>query len=339
MAVYVPCVSENASDARTSKKPAHAARGLLSTEVSSSSSSLDMVTEHDANAIATTPVESPTAEVESPVVAVNFHLIKACDSKCDFCYATFRDTVGQLSHDDARRLIDRLVAAGTRKITFAGGEPTLHRDIAGLIVHAKAAGLVTGIVTNGSRLHSLLDTAADALDWVALSVDSSDEGTQFALKRGRGDHIARTRVLAALCHQLGVRLKLNTVVTALNWQEDMSALVEEIRPDRWKVFQVLPVDGQNDGAVEPLLITSAQFAAFKQRHQHLHERACKVVFEDNDAMTNSYVMIDPLGRFYGNSNGTHCESAPILDAGVFPSLAQVGFQLDKLKERGGVYDW
>lgn len=327
MAVHVPFVSETARDACTLMKPADAAQGLLSSTLSA-----EIVTGRGATSDAVT-------KVESPVMAVNFHLIKACDSKCDFCYATFRDTFGQLSNDDARRLIDQLVAAGTRKITFAGGEPTLHRDIAGLVVHAKAAGLVTGIVTNGSRLHPLLDKAADALDWVALSADSSSEDTQWALKRGRGDHIARTRVLAARCHQLGIRLKLNTVVTALTWLEDMSALVEEVRPERWKVFQVLPVDGQNDGAVEPLLITSAQFAVFRQQHQHLHERVCKVVFEDNDAMTDSYVMIDPMGRFYGNSVGVYSQSAPILEVGVFPALEQIGFQLEKLKGRGGLYDW
>lgn len=111
-------------------------------------------------------------------------------------------------------------------------------------------------------------------------------------------HAARVRVL-------GIGLKLNTVVTALNWQEDMHALLRDLRPARWKVFQVLAIAGQNDGAVEPLLITGEQFAAFVDRHLDLEAEGLGPVAEDNDAMTDSYAMIDPLERFYGNHGGRY----------------------------------
>jgi hypothetical protein len=39
--------------------------------------------------------------------------------------------------------------------------------------------------------------------------------------------------------------KLNTVVTALNWQEEMSMLVRRVCSERWRVSQVLPMEGQN----------------------------------------------------------------------------------------------
>ncbi len=58
-----------------------------------------------------------------------------------------------------------------------------------------------------------------------------------------GDHVARSLSLFDRLHQYGIRVKLNTVVTRLNYQEDMSAFVRRVRPERWKVFQVLPVDG------------------------------------------------------------------------------------------------
>ena len=38
-----------------------------------------------------------------------------------------------------------------RKLTFAGGEPTLCPWLPELIAHAKSLGLVTMLVTNGSR--------------------------------------------------------------------------------------------------------------------------------------------------------------------------------------------
>jgi radical S-adenosyl methionine domain-containing protein 2 len=272
-------------------------------------------------------------------IAINFHLYKPCDSRCTFCFATFRDLDGHLTLDDAMRLLDRLRDAGGEKLTFAGGEPTLHPHLGPLVEHAKSLGFVTSVVTSGSRLDALLDHHARSIDWVALSVDSAIETVQRSLGRGRGDHVSRVRTLAARCHGSRVRLKVNTVVTALNCDEDMRALLLELRPVRWKAFQVLRVEGQNDGRVEPLMIPRAVFAAFVARHASLNDAGITVVPEDNAAMEDSYVMVDPLGRFYGNHEGRHRVSASILDVGVRAALEQIGYSPAKFEARGGRYAW
>ena len=42
-------------------------------------------------------------------------------------------------------------------------------------------------------------------------------------------------------------MKLNTVVCKANLDDDMSALVMELKPERWKIFEVLPVEGKTTG--------------------------------------------------------------------------------------------
>ncbi len=271
--------------------------------------------------------------------SVNFHIYKPCNEHCAFCFATFRDVEGQLPLDDVLRVVGELRRAGVHKINFAGGEPTLYRGIGTVIEHAKALGLTTSIVTNGARLDPLLDRHGASLDWVGLSADSSDEAVQQALGRGRGDHVERTILRGDLARRAGVRVKLNTVVTAATWREDMAAFVSRVAPERWKVFQVLPMKGQNDGHVEDLLVTPEQFAAFVERHQPLAAVGMAPVVEDNDAMRGSYAMIDPLGRFFGNATGEHVYSEPILEVGVAAALAQVGFSAAKFEDRGGRYAW
>lgn len=271
--------------------------------------------------------------------AVNFHLFKPCNAKCRFCFATFRDVDGRLSTPDALKLIAALRDAGIAKINFVGGEPTLHPDIGRLVAGAWNAGFVTSIVTNGYRLSKLLDQHAHALDWVGLSVDSGSEQVQAALGRGTGDHVSRAIAHAAHCRDFKIRVKLNTVVTSLTWNEDLSKLVRLIQPERWKVFQVLPIDGQNDGSVEDLLIDARQFETFLHRHRVLAKEGFAPIAEDNDAMQGSYMMIDPLGRFFGNSTGRHVTSEPILRLGVARALKQVGFVQSKFDARGGVYPW
>lgn len=238
-------------------------------------------------------------------VAVNFHIWPKCNLTCTFCYATFPQARRTLPLADALSVIDRLVEAGTEKITFVGGEPTLYPHLVEVVRHASQLGLTTCIVSNGARLQQVLDRAGDAVDWVGLSVDSADEQVQRDLGRGPGDHVGRSVVLADLIHELGIRLKLNTVVTALNWRKNMSHLVRRMQPHRWKAFQVLRIEDENAGRVEPLLISDAQFQAFVRRHAHLTGEGFPLVSESNDDIRGSYVMIDPLGRFFSNEEGCY----------------------------------
>lgn len=270
--------------------------------------------------------------------AVNFHLWKPCNYRCKFCFATFDDVPGRLTRDEARRVV-ALIAPRTDKMTFVGGEPTLCPFLGDLIDDAHGAGLTTCVVSNGERLRPLILQHAAALDWVGLSVDTADETISTQLGRGTGNHVRRSIELAELARAHGVRVKLNTVVTALTHDEDLSDLVRAIRPDRWKVFQVLPVAGQNDGKVEPLLIDAAQFQGYVARHAHLAAEGFGPIPETNADMTGSYVMIDPMGRFFDNVDGRLVYSPGILDVGVEAAFARVRWERERLVARGGLYAW
>ena len=277
--------------------------------------------------------------------SVNFHLWKPCNLRCKFCYATFNDDPflrsvrGGLVEEDARRVIDMLHREGVEKLTFVGGEPTLCPHLSSLIRTSHDLGLVNAIVTNGARLSRLLDEVSELIDWVGLSVDSADEAIQAALGRGDGNHVANSTEHFRRLHEQGIRVKLNTVVTSLNWREDMADLVRRARPERWKVFQVLPIEGQNNGSVEPLLITPDQFRAFVDRHRHLASHGITVAAESNEDMTGSYAMVDPLGRFFTNVGGRHNYSPSILDVGVAAAFNTIAFDQARFDARGGRYDW
>lgn len=277
--------------------------------------------------------------------AINLHFWKPCNYRCKFCFATFDDddalkaVRSGLGRDDCTRLIRLLREAGADKINFVGGEPTLAPFMGDLLVTAREVGLVTSLVTNGERLAALIDSHGEFIDWVGLSVDSASELVGKALGRGRGGHVARSLQLFDLMRSRGIRAKLNTTVTRLSFAEDMSSFVLQARPERWKVFQVLPVEGQNDGGVDDLLITPEQFEEFVQRHRHLRDRGIDLAIETNEDMTGSYAMIDPLGRFFSNAGGRHVYSSPILAAGVNEAFAQVQFSHERFLGRGGQYDW
>jgi radical S-adenosyl methionine domain-containing protein 2 len=294
-----------------------------------------------------------TASVSSLPPSVNFHLWEPCNMRCRFCFATFQDvkqTVlprGHLPREQALAVVEQLAAAGFDKITFAGGEPTLCPWIGELIECARQRGLTTMLVTNGSRLlvPGWLAQHGAALDWVVLSIDSADPRTHERLGRsiagqpGRALTAEHYQAAAAALRARGVRLKVNTVVTALNAEEDLSELLLALRPERWKVLQVLPVEGQNDGKVEKLLIDERTFRRFCARHQRVADSGIELVPEDNEDMTGSYAMVDPAGRFFDNTAGHHSYSRTILDVGVAAAWQDTRFEARRFAERGGVYDW
>ncbi len=291
----------------------------------------------------------PVSQPSVPVETVNFHLWQPCNMHCYFCFATFRDVrdsvlpEGHLPQRQAEHVVALLAAAGFRKITFAGGEPLLCPWIVDLVALAKDRGLTTSVVTNGSLLDDqMLKRLSPCLDWATISIDS----LRSAALRETG-RLTRGRPMLAedyrrLCDKVAaseVRLKINTVVTRANWQEDLSDFIISVAPRRWKIFQVLSIEGQNSGRVDPFLITGEEFDHFLRRHEKVASSGIPVVPESNDQMLASYAMVDPAGRFFDDVGADgHTYSEPIAEAGVAKALSQVSIFREKFLARGGLYD-
>lgn len=268
--------------------------------------------------------------------------------RCGFCFATYEDTRsllprGHLEREEVLRLIDALAEHGVEKLTFVGGEPTLCPWLDQLLRRAKDLKMVTMIVSNGTRLRQprYLEEELQALDWLTLSVDSLDHGRNVAAGRQLNGETLSSRdwlEIGARASAMGMRLKLNTVVHRFNADEDLSAFVDELRPKRWKMFQVLPVEGQNLDRFHEFEIARVDFDAFVERHREVAAHV-DIVVETNEDMRGSYAMIDPAGRFYDNVDGRHRYSKPILEVGVLPAWSQVSFHEERFRARGGDYDF
>lgn len=283
------------------------------------------------------------------VPSVNFHLWKPCNFRCKFCFATFQDEMSlyseksHLSKDEMLQIIDEIVKQKITKITFVGGEPLLCKWLPDLIRYSKQKGLTTMIVTNGYLLtDEWLDRQEGNLDWVTLSIDTIDPERQIQIGRSNGKKIitaAEYKDKIKSIKKRNIKFKLNTVVCSINVDEDFSDFVKEVSPERWKIFQVLPVEGQNDKHINDFIISDKDFQNYVERHKLLQSSGIQVVTEDNDQMRGSYLMIDPQGRLYDNVNGKHSYSESILKIGFTEASNQVEIDKEKFFERGGSYKW
>ena len=283
------------------------------------------------------------------IPSVNFHLWEPCNMRCKFCFAGFLDVKrdilpkGHLNREDCVRVVEALADVGFAKINFAGGEPTLCPWLGELLRTAKARGLATSIVTNGTRIDpERLNGVKDDLDWIALSVDTVDPAKLTATGRitPRGPMSERDYLkIADDIREGGFGLKINTVVTSVNRDEDFTGFILRARPARWKILQVLPVADQNGGAVDEFLISKRRFDEYVERSRIVEKHGIAVVPEDNAMMTGSYAMVDPAGRFFDNMAGRHAYSRPILEAGAREAMSDVSIDADRFSQRGGLYDW
>lgn len=283
------------------------------------------------------------------IPSVNFHLWEPCNMRCKFCFATFQDVKhsilpkGHLTKEEALEVVQQLAEIGFEKITFAGGEPTLCPWISDLIKAAKEAGMTTMLVSNGSKISdSFLETNKNILDWIAISIDSLNPETNIATGRALlGKTALKLDYYKSLVDRIkayGYGLKINSVISNKNFKEDMSDFISYAKPKRWKLFQVLPIVGQNDAKIDDFKITEEQFQSFIDRHQDLNGRTT-IVPESNTQMKGTYAMVDPAGRFYDNAQGKHNYSKPILEIGSRLAIQQVNYNFSKFVSRGGIYDW
>ncbi|KAI1632896.1 hypothetical protein F4809DRAFT_625510 [Biscogniauxia mediterranea] len=283
-------------------------------------------------------------------VSVNYFFSRKCNKECAFCFHTEKSSY-VASEDDMRRGLRLLREAGMRKINFAGGEPFLYPDKLAMLCRfcKEDLGLESvSIITNGTKVTKRwIEQHGRWVDVIGVSCDSFDEKTNIAIGRGTGENVTQLFRIRDWCRQLGIKFKLNTVVCTYNWQEDMADTVRQLDPFRWKAFQVLYVEGENDAEekdtrlnkrkrnAKKLLISDDQFNAFCEKHQHLE---CFIP-EPNSVMAASYLLLDEFLCFLDKGGGVVKQSQSILDVGVQKALSEVRWDQEVFNQRGGVYEW
>jgi radical S-adenosyl methionine domain-containing protein 2 len=283
-------------------------------------------------------------------VSVNYHFTRKCNKTCKFCFHTEKSS-HVATEEEMKRGLRLLKEAGMRKINFAGGEPFLYpKELRWLCQYCKEVLALesVSIISNGTKVNKKwLDKYGQFVDVMGVSCDSFDEETNELIGRGTGENVKQLFRIRDWCRKLNIKFKLNTVVCKLNWQDDMVSTIQELQPFRWKCFQVLFVEDENDASsadtaldkrkrdARDLLITTEQWQTFCEKHQHLDA----FVPESNDLMASSYLILDEYMCFLDKGKGKVKQSKSILEVGVARALEEVYFDKAAFLRRGGEYNW
>ncbi len=206
-------------------------------------------------------------------------LTDRCNLRCIYCMPaegmTFLPQGEHLTNEELLLVVRAAAQAGFRKLRLTGGEPTLRRDLVGLIGAMKATPGIEQIAmtTNALRLNKLAAPLARAgLDRVNISIDSLDED-RFA-SMTRGGRIAQIWEGIRAAEEAGMRpIKLNAVVIrGLNDGEvaDLAALTID-RPYEMRFIEVMPLTGVADVAQDGVVTSAEVRAAIEARFGALED--------------------------------------------------------------------
>jgi len=289
-------------------------------------------------------------------LVINWHITEACNYRCKYCYAKwtpphlqsnrelYRDQEGThrmlknvkefFAPTNSSNPLTQSLRWKNVRLSIAGGEPTLLRDrLYSVISDAKQLGFEISLITNGSLLDAQrMEFIAPQLSCLGISLDSPNVATNKAIGRindkGDGKSVGDIIELIRGARKANpsIKIKVNTVVNAINAHENMTDLISRIQPDRWKVLRALPVISA------ALSVTEDSFLKFVARHAMM---SSVMSVEDNTDMVESYIMIDPLGRFFQNSPGcsAYSYSSPIQEIGAEAAFSQIEFSPEKFAKR------
>lgn len=282
-------------------------------------------------------------------LVINWHITEACNYSCFFCFAKWQDkNRKEILHSDIQinLLMDELqklkallgqcssVPFGNIRLNLVGGEIFLYKNqLVSIIKAAKSKGFQISAITNGSLLDpETISVVADNFTSLGFSIDSLDTGTNLKIGRAFKNipmnvHLINQSIAAIRAKNPSIEIKINTVVNEFNKLEEFHSFIEQTKPHKWKIFKMLPVIRSENG------VSTAEFHQFLERHQNF---GSIISSEDNDEMTHSYLMVDPLGRLFQNSAGSesgYSYSRNILEHGIEAALTDIEFDKEKFRSR------
>lgn len=276
-------------------------------------------------------------------ICVNWHITEACNYHCKHCFAKWNglrevwndaDQVEHIIKNIAHHVETADMSSKLFRLNIVGGEPImLPNKLWKVVKTAKDCGAEVSMITNGSHLE-IIRPFAHMISQVGISIDSFNHETN--LKIGRACN-GKTLSFEEINEKIKIvqeanpklKIKINTVVNKYNFSETMLSSIIALHPSKWKILRQMPF-GENQG------ISDYEFYSFvhnNYRKSSSVNESCETSIEDNNAMTESYLMISPDGRLFQNGNKNYCYSRPLTEVSFAEALSDIKFDKSKFDGR------
>ena len=267
---------------------------------------------------------------------VTLHITQHCNYHCRYCFAQFREKQ-DLPTAAWHRIIDNIEASGlVDSINFAGGEPVLYKGFSDLVDYAWQKGFHLSIISNGSMLldeQRMPPQLFQKFEMLGISVDSLKPATLRSLgccdPQGRVLDMERLRRLIQTAKRENpkLRIKLNTVVTNLNMNEQLSSSGATLPIERWK-FLKMKLFEEGTFSNRELMISDEAFARFLQQNPVKGEAAVTEY-----SLERSYIIIDNRGNLSDSGNDDCTVIGSLLEEPFSDVFHRYAFDRDAYESR------
>ena len=240
-----------------------------------------------------------TAADRRPIVVWN--ITRTCNLRCVHCYSDSdaQKYPGELSTEEAKRVIDDLVGFRVPALLFSGGEPLLHHDLLELIEYATGKGLRITLSTNGTLIDEIVAAKLKALGltYIGISMDGIGEiNDRFRGKQGAFEAAVRG---FRNCHAVGQKVGLRLTLTRRTCQ-DLHQIFDFIETEgiQRACFYHLVYSGRGNTADELKPVeTRRAMDVILERTEDFHNRGVKkeILTVDNHA-DNAYIYLKLRAR-------------------------------------------
>ena len=281
---------------------------------------------------------------------INLHIIEACNYHCKHCFAKF-DSRQILSIDQWKIIVNNLLnSIDVCEFNIAGGEPLLYKDLPELVQYIRQIGCKCSVISNGSLMtNTWIESYAKYFDTIGLSIDSLVPDTLISLGRAdKNRSYVTIQRLAEICNLIkrynqNCKIKLNTVVSRINKNENLYSKLQSLPIDRWKIIKMRTfADEKNDNSY--LAINHEEFSEFVKYNLNILTLAdsnqsyvCKiadlsVVIEED--LEGGYLIIDSNGCLIDNTRtSSHTIVADLTNEKCVNMLDRSNFNKDLYKSR------
>ncbi len=150
---------------------------------------------------------------------VAWEVTRSCNLACVHCRASakYGPYAGELTTDEALRLLDAIAAVSKPVIILTGGEPLLRPDIFEIAAYGNAKGLRMVLATNGTLVTEQIagNMLRAGIKRVSISIDGINAESHDAFRNVAGAFAGALAGIEAM-KKAGVEFQINTTITKAN---------------------------------------------------------------------------------------------------------------------------
>jgi len=170
---------------------------------------------------------------------------RACRFTCRHCRANAQTEAdpGQLSTEEALRMVDEIAEFSKPLLIISGGDPLLRKDIFEIAAHADKKGLKVVMSPSGSVITSqTVDRMkSSGVRMVSISIDGADSDTHDGFRNVEGSFNMVLNTLETL-RRGEMPFQINTTVTQHNLKDlqNIFRLAVNQESTSWDIFMLVP---------------------------------------------------------------------------------------------------